>query len=372
MKQRKDALVFVGSLNRPVPHFTAANGRGITTLALDESTGKLRRLAELGGMDNPTYLAVLPSRGMLYATSEVFGAADGSVRAYAYEHATGSLVPQGDRQSTRGSLSAHCSTDRDGRYVFVANYAHETRDEKPGRHVVAYAIQPDGALSATISEHAHSGAGPHADRQGVPHAHCVAAAPDNRFALVTDLGTDSVASYRIDPAGSGLLPPATEPLRLAPGSGPRHLVFHPLLDCVYVVNELDNTLYRLGYTRTDGTLCLQQTIDALPAASTPSYAADIAVSNDGRFLYASFRGADCIVVFALASDGAIAKRAALYPSGGRTPRSFALSPSNRFLLAANQDSDNLVVWRLDETSGCVVDKVDELSMGTPMCVKVIA
>lgn len=372
MKQRKDSLVFVGSLNRAVPHFSAANGRGITTFSLDESTGKLRRLAELGGMVNPTYLAVLPSRGTLYATSEVFGDVEGSVGAHAYGDPDGTLAPRGNRRSTRGSLSAHCSTDRDGRYLFVANYAHETREENPGRHVVAYAIEPDGTLSEAVSEHAHSGSGSRADRQQVPHAHCVVASPDNRFALVSDLGTDSVFSYPIDQDGRGLLPPRIEPVHLAPGSGPRHLVFHPLLDCVYVVNELDNTLCRLSYARTNGALSLLQTIGALPGDSTPSYAADLAISNDGRFLYASFRGADCIGVYALDADGAIAELRALQPSGGTMPRSFALSPSNRFLLAANQDSDNLVVWRLDETSGCLADKADDVSIGTPMCVKLIA
>lgn len=109
----------------------------------------------------------------------------------------------------------------------------------------------------------------------------------------------------------------------------------------------------------------------MPADSPASHAADVAISNDGRFLYASFRGADCIGVYALASDGAIVERRGFHPSGGRTPRSFTLSPSNRFLLAANQDSDSLVVWRRDEASGCIVGKADETRIGTPMCVKVI-
>jgi 6-phosphogluconolactonase len=372
MTQRNEALVFVGSLNRAVPHFGQANGRGITTLALDETSGKLRHLAEFGDVDNPTYLAVAPDRARLYATSELYGVTEGSVTAFAYDNTSGALTPVGERQSTRGSLSAHCSTDRDGRYVFVANYAHETPDELPGRHVLAYAIQGDGSLSAAVSEAAHRGAGPRADRQGAPHVHCIVASPDNRFALVTDLGTDTVSSYRIDPAGGGLLPPDIAPLRLAPSSGPRHLAFAPSHDSVYVVNELDNTLCHLHYARDTGALTLQQTIEGLPEDSPPSYAADLAISNDGRFLYASFRGADGIGVYALANDGAIGACVGLFPSGGRTPRSFTLSPSNRFLLAANQDSDSLVVWRRDAASGALLDQADEIAIGTPMCVKVIA
>jgi 6-phosphogluconolactonase len=392
-------LLFVGSLNHAVPHFEAANGRGITTLSLDENTGKLRMLSVSGGMDNPTYLAVVPSRTMLYATSETFGDAEGFIASYRYDVVTGALTPVGVRRPTRGSLSAHCSTDRSGRYAFVANYAHETPGEVPGKHVVAYAIQADGSLSAAVGEFAHAGSGPVAKRQGVPHAHCVVASRDNRFALVPDLGADTVTSYRIDD-DEGLLAPDIAPVQMKPGSGPRHLVFHPTLDCVYVANELDNTLCRLAYDRAGGALSSQQTIDALngiaepeaeanadarvdavhasdvtatnSAAGAAAAAADIAISADGRFLYASFRGVDCIGVYALAEDGSIVARNGLHPSGGRTPRSFTLSPSGRFLLAANQNSDTLVVWRLDDANGCIVEKADEIAIGTPMCVKCVA
>ncbi|CAL8481360.1 lactonase family protein [Caballeronia sp. S22] len=369
MKQHKETLVFVGSLNRAVPHFAAANGRGISILSLDEESGKLRQLNELGGMDNPTYLAVVPSRTMLYATSETFGDAEGFIASYRYDDATGTMTEIGERRATRGSLSAHCSTDRDGRYAFVANYAHETPGEAPGRHVVAYAVQADGSLSAAVREFAHSGSGPNQERQGVPHAHCVVASPDNQFALVTDLGTDTISTYRIGGEECALLAPEIEALRVKPASGPRHLVFHPTLDCVYVVNELNNTLCRLSYDRASGALAIEQTIEVDVASSA---AADIAIANDGRFLYASFRGADCIGVFALAEDGCIVECCGTHPSGGRTPRSFTLSPSGRFLLAANQNSDNLVVWRLDDANGCIVEKADQVEIGTPMCIKCVA
>ncbi|WP_175946383.1 lactonase family protein [Caballeronia sp. BCC1704] len=369
MRQPEHALVFVGSLNCAVPHFAAAHGCGITTLAIDERTGKLEPLAEVGGMDNPTYLAISPARKILYATSEVFGAPEGSIAAYSFDDATGAMTPLGERRPTRGSLTAYCSTDREGRHVFVANYAHETPEELPGRHVVSLPVRADGSLLEAAEEFAHRGAGPHADRQGVPHAHCIAVSPDNRFALVTDLGADTVSTYRIDADGSGLLPPFIEPLRVSPGSGPRHLVFHPQLARVYLVNELNNTLCRLDYDVANGALKVGQVIDALPADCAPSHAADIAVSRDGRWLYASFRGADCIGVYALGTDGDITGRRQLHTSGGKTPRSFALSPANRYLLVANQDSDRLVVWKLDGETGCIVEKADECDIGTPMCVK---
>lgn len=372
MTTSNGALIFVGSLNRAVPHFETANGSGITTLRLDETTGKLSLLATLGGMDNPTYLAPLPARGVLYATSEVFGDAEGSIGAWRFDAQTGTLAPLGERRATRGSLSVFCTTDRAGRHAFVANYAHEARDETPGFHVASFPLHDDGTLLPARNAYRHDGHGPHADRQSVPHAHCIAPSPDNRFALVTDLGADTVSVYRIDTQGGGLLPPLREPLRLPAGSGPRHLAFHPSLPGVYVVNELNNTLSRLAYARENGGVALEQTIAALPDGLAGSHAADLAVSNDGRFLYVSFRGADCIGVYALADDGALAQRRGIHPSGGRTPRSFTLSPSNRFLLVANQDSDQLAVWRIDARSGALLDLADEARVGTPMCVKALA
>ncbi|WP_164707988.1 lactonase family protein [Paraburkholderia phosphatilytica] len=363
-------LVFAGSLTRAVPHFAAAHGTGITSFAFDETTGKLTRLSETGGVDNPTYLALLPARDMLYATSEVFGKAEGAISAFDIDRDTGALTAVGERHPTRGSLSAYCTTDKEGRYAFVANYAHETPGEQPGRHVVSFAIRDDGTLSPAVSEFTHRGAGPRADRQAVPHAHCVAVAPDNRFALVTDLGTDSIATYRIDDAGGGLqVWSEARTLRVAPGSGPRHLAFHPDGANVYLLDELDNTLCRLGYDRASGTLRLLQTVEGLPEGTRPSAAADIVVSNDGRFAYATFRGEDSVGGYALADDGAITGCCGHHPAGGRTPRAFTLSPSNRFLLVAAQDSDRLVVWRRDPHTGALVEKADEVEIGTPMCVK---
>ncbi|WP_250535723.1 lactonase family protein [Caballeronia sp. AZ10_KS36] len=328
--------------------------------------------AELGGMDNPTYLAISPAGKIIYATSEVFDEPEGSIAGYGFDDETGAMTPLGVRRVTRGSLTAYCSTDRDGRHVFVANYAHETPAELPGRHVASFPVREDGSLSEAAGEFTHRGAGPRADRQGVPHAHCIAVSPDNLFALVTDLGADTVSTYRIDANGSGLLPPSIEPLRVAPGSGPRHLVFHPQLACAYLINELNNTLCRLDYDAANGALTLSQAIDALPADCAPSHAADIAVSHDGRWLYASFRGADCIGVYALGPDGNITGRRQIHSSGGKTPRSFALSPANGYVLVANQDSDRLVVWKRDGETGCIVEQADACDIGTPMCVKTLA
>jgi 6-phosphogluconolactonase len=362
-------LVFVGCLNQAVPHFSAANGKGIAVFEFDDTTGTLSWLAEANDPINPTYFALLPERGMLYATSEVFGWHEGLISAYRIDAASGALTLVGSRQRTRGSLSAHCNTDRQGRCAFVANYSHETPGEEPGRHVVSFSIMADGSLTPAVSEFAHHGSGPRADRQGVPHPHCVVASLDNRFAVVPDLGADQLVTYRIDSAKACLVPTEVAPLRMAPGSGPRHLVFHPDGASAYVVNELSNTVCRLGYESDTGVLRLLQSVDGLPQDAAPSYAADVLISADGRYLYATFRGADSIGTYALDKKDGTILTASLSDSGGKTPRSFTLSPSGKFMLVANQDSDMLVSLRLDPDSGQPVEQADVLSIGTPLCVK---
>jgi 6-phosphogluconolactonase len=360
-------LVFAGCLNQAVPHFATANGRGIAVYDFDDSTGTLTPLAETRDIVNPTYLAVLPGRKLLYATSEVFGEPEGRVSAYRLDTASGALT-RINSQPTRGSLTAYCNTDLRAACVFVANYAHETAEELPGRHVASFAILADGALSPVVSEFAHSGSGPRSDRQSVPHGHCVVPSPDNRHAIATDLGTDELITYRLD-ATRGSLAECDHPsLKMPAGAGPRHFVFHPNGLAAYVVNELDSTISRLAYLPETGTPSMIETVRGLPEDDPSCAPADLHIAADGRFLYASFRGSDCIATYTLDPAGRIIATA-LQRTGGKSPRSFTLSPSGAHLLVANQDSDLLECFRLDPVSGCPSTRTDSVSVGTPMCVK---
>lgn len=367
---KTSTLVFVGCLNRSVPHFASANGRGIAAYAFDEATGKLTLLAEVTDVANPTYLATIASRGLLYATSETFGDAEGQISAYRIDRATGALALI-NRQPTRGSLTAYCNVDRQSACVFVANYGHETPAEIPGRQVVSFAVLGNGGVGPASSEFSHSGSGPRLDRQGLPHAHCIVPSPDNRFAIVTDLGTDELMTYRIDVANGRLEGLSAAPLRMRAGAGPRHVVFHPNGLIAYVVNELDSTVCSLAYSPGDGTLRVLDTVSASPEPTKASQPADLHVAQSGRFLYASIRGDDSMVTYALEGrTGAIVSISAR-PAGGRTPRSFALSPCGEYMLVALQDSDRLIVFRIDPSTGEPAEQVDEIVIGTPMCVKAV-
>jgi 6-phosphogluconolactonase len=361
-------VVFVGCLNRVVPHFAAANGRGIVTYSFDEATGKLELLAETTKVVNPTFLALDERRGQLYSTSEVFGEPEGIVSAYRIDPRAGALALI-NRQSTRGSLTAHCNVDRQGTMVFVANYGHEVAGETPRRQVASFMVLANGGLSPASSEFAHAGSGPKADRQSVPHAHCVVPSPDNRFAIVTDLGTDELITYRID-ADHGRLDRSDLPaLRMKAGAGPRHFLFHPNGVTSYVVNELDSTICRLAYSPANGELRRLDTIDVLPAKAGAGQPADVQIAADGRFLYASVRGENAVSTYRLEETTGKIVSTSVRGAGGNTPRSFALSPSGRFMLVALQDSDQLVVFRIDPATGAPAEEADRITIGTPMCVK---
>ena len=368
MNGQMRTLAFVGCLNREAPYFQGARGQGIAVFGFDEATGALTPLSVTSGIDNPTFLALHPGNSCLYATSEVFGWNEGTVTAYRVDPASGTLRYI-NKQPTQGSIAAHASVDRSGRYLLVANYGHGEPGEAPGQAAVVLSLRQDGGLGAASGGVAHAGSGPVAGRQDAPHPHCALASPDNRFVLVTDLGTDSVLSYDFD-AMSGQLTGPRHRLSLPPGSGPRHLAFHPGGRVLYVINELNSTVAALSYDPGDGSLAALQTVPALPQGfEGENHGADLHVSADGRLLYGSNRGHDSIAVHAIDPVSGRLSPLGHAPTGGPTPRSFALDPSGRFLLAANQNGDSVTVLGIDERSGTLRATGQGARVGTPMCVK---
>ena len=368
MSGQTRTLAFVGCLNREAPYFQGARGQGIAVYDFDEATGALAPLSVTSGVDNPTFLALHPGNSCLYATSEVFGWNEGVVTAYRVDPASGTLRYI-NKQPTQGSIAAHASVDRGGRYLLVANYSHGKPGEAPGQAVVALPLREGGGLGAPSCSVAHAGSGPVAGRQDAPHPHCVLASPDNRFALVTDLGTDSVLSYGFE-AASGQLTGPRHRLSLPPGSGPRHLAFHPDGRVLYVINELNSTVATLSYEPREASLAALQILPALPPGfKGENHCADLHVSADGRFLYGSNRGHDSIAAYAIDPASGHLSPLGHTATGGATPRSFALDPSGRFLLAANQNGDSLTVLGIGERGGMLRATGQGAQVGTPMCVK---
>lgn len=356
----RQLFLAVGSLNREAPYFQGARGEGLTVFAFDEATLDFERIVGTSSVDNPTFLSVDDGSGLVYANSEVFGWQEGTVSAFRFSPENGSLGYL-NKQATLGSIAAHNLLTNNGRFLLVANYG--MGEGGPDQSVAVFPRRDDGSIAPAITSVRHEGAlGTDVDRQERPHAHMVLELIGGGV-LVSDLGLDQLIEYSFDTDGNFARLGAVS---LPPGSGPRHIAQHPAGRYLFVSNELDSTVSVI--VRDNGRMVLQQTVSSLQAP-TASFGADIHLSPDGRFLYSSNRGDDSIAVFAVdGPDGALTLLE-IVPSGGATPRNFALTPSGNHLLVANQNSDAIVIFRRDAESGRIRDSGKRIAIGTPVCVR---
>ena len=314
---------FIGS-------FTAAGGPGIVTAAVSRDTGALTALSSLDGLPDPSYLTLSADGSTLYAVSET---TEGAVAAYRVAgdkpEQAGPPVPVGGSGPTHLSVFAG--------HVLAANYGSGS--------VTAVPVRPDGTLaSAASGVLAHTGSGPHPRRQLAPHAHHVQSDPSGRWAVSVDLGTDSV---RVCALTDGRLEVHRE-IALRPGSGPRHLAFHPDGSYAYVVNELTPTVTVCRWNAADACLKPLAESPVLPGAPAgDAYPSGIAVSPDGRFVWTATRGEDVLSTFAVEGEGL--RLVGTAPCGGHWPR--AIAESDGFLYAANERSGNVTWFAVDPDTG---------------------
>jgi 6-phosphogluconolactonase len=345
------------SLTVYVGTYTDGSSRGIYRFSFDPVTGATTAAVLAAETTNPSFLALHPSGRFLYAVGEIAGgdgARAGAVSAFSIEPGTGDLVLL-NQQPSEGIGPCHLVVDRTGRRVLVANYGSGT--------VAVLPVGSDGRLEPASSVQAHAGSGPVPGRQEKPHAHGVYLDPAQRFLLSPDLGADRVFVYRFD-AERGALEPHAAAL-LAPGSGPRHLAFHPNGKLLYVINELSSTITAFRYEA--GVLSALETITTLPDGfSGTNSTAEVEVSPDGRFLYGSNRGHDSLAVFRVDGTGRLTP-AGHFPVGGKTPRHFAIAPGGRFILAGHQGSGTIAVLRIDGASGVPVLVGSPLAVDKPVC-----
>ncbi|MEV0523017.1 lactonase family protein [Streptomyces sp. NPDC050439] len=317
--------------------FTAAGGAGILTVAVDPDSGALTVLGATETVADPSYLALSAAGDTLYAVSET---TDGAVVAYRLDgdkpEQTGPPVAVGGDAPTHLALHAG--------HVLTANYGSGS--------VSAVPVRPDGSLAPALSGVlAHTGSGPHPQRQQRPHAHQVLPDPSGRWVVSVDLGTDSVRVCELSAAGE---PTLRREVALRPGSGPRHLVFHPRGDRAYVLNELAPTLTICAWDTAEGTLKPLGEAAVLPGPTDgdgEAYPSEVVIAPDGRFLWTATRGQDVISVLALDEAGTRPRLAATVPCGGHWPRDLAIDPSGRFLYAANERSGDVTWFAVDPQTG---------------------
>jgi len=347
-------VVYVGT-------FPGANSKGIYRFSFDARTGMPSPAVLAAETPKPGMIALHPNGRFLYAaneTDEYQGKPGGSISAYAIREG-GQLDPLNVKASG-GPGPCFIAIDPTGRCALVAHYR--------GGSVSALPIGPDGRLGDVATLIQHTGAGIDAERQTHAYAHWIAPDPGNRHALACDLGLDKVICYGFDPATATLTRNDPPFARVRPGSGPRHLAFHPNGRWVYVISEMGSTITLFSYDGARGSLQEIQTVSTLPDdyAGT-STGAEIAVHPNGQFVYGSNRGDDSIVVFAVNRNSGKLKLVQRQPTLGRTPRGFAIDPTGRWLLVGNQDADEVRVFQISPDSGRLAPTADAVGIGAPVC-----
>jgi 6-phosphogluconolactonase len=356
-------LLFIGT-------YTTGSSEGIYTLWMNPETAELQPASIARGIPNPSFLALHPRRPCLYSvieTKDFEGEKGGAVASFKVDDGTGELRHLNSKP-TNGVDPCHLAVDATGRFLLAANYG--------GGSVTVFSLKEDGSLADKADFRQHHGSSINPERQRSPHAHSVTLDPSNRYIYAADLGLDKIMIYQLD-ASAGKLHPNDPPFAVTkPGSGPRHFCFHPDGGLAFLINELGNTVTSYRYERSNGSLRQLHTVPTLPANFTDhSTCADIHVHPNGRFVYGSNRGHDSIAIFALeesarASEGSTGALSLvdIIPTGGANPRNFAIDPTGRFLLAANQDSDSIVVFHIDPKTGRIFPTGRQNEVPTPVCI----
>lgn len=339
----------------------AGNPNGITVAAFDDDTGELTIVQQDDTVSECQYLNFHPSGKYLYATT-MDNSCD--LVAFAIDDATGHVSPI-NRVSAAGTSPCYVSVDDSAKNVMIVNYNNNGRG-----NVRVYPIDDDGQLQANSEMIEHDGGSVNPNRQQESHPHMIVTTPDNRFAIVPDLGTDKVYVYALD-AGAGKLSLHTT-LDLHPGAGPRHVSFHPSLPLMYVINELDSTVAVFEFNTDDDSWKHHKTLSTLPdgysdTVRIDSNCADIHVHPSAKFLYGSNRGHDSIVIYAL-DDAGIPSLIGHESTRGHWPRAFMITSNGKWLIAGNRYTDNVSVYAIDNDSG-LLTYTSNLALPAPIAFK---
>ena len=349
-------MVYIGS-------YSAVSGEGIYSFVLDGTTGQLTPQFAPIQVRNPSYLSLSSSKQYLYAvleTSELNGISGGGVAAYAIND-NGSLTPINSR-NTYGSDPCYLSTDSGNSFLVAANYGSGSFSVFP--------IEQQGAIKPCSLVVNHTGSGHDPERQASPHVHFSDFTPDGELICAVDLGLDEVKFYHLDKRTGDLQIDDKLTITLHPGSGPRHLVFREQGEWVYIVTELSSEIAVFKYI--DGQYKPRQYLSTLPADfKENNAAAALHLSPNGQFLYVSNRGHDSIAAFKVGEDGLLAQ-CGIYPAHGRGPRDFAINPQGDFLLVANEQSNEVVVLKLDSISGALAPTGISIKLHSPTCIQFLA
>lgn len=337
--------------------YTKESSEGVYVYKFNTLTGESEYVS-LAKVDNPSYLAV-------YSNNQIFAVSENE-KEPSYANALSLDIETGDitllnREETKGNAPCNIAVDPKGTFVVTSNYG--------GGSISAFRIKEDGKLSPVTQVISFSGKGTNEERQEAPHLHCVRFSPDGKYIFATDLGTDHIYRFDIQVTEEGdvLDEASLKKYKVADGSGPRHLEFHPAGDKMYLINELAGTV--IGFYYKDGELEEFQTIkaDLLNAQGS----GDIAISPDGKFVYASNRlKGDGIAIFSIHEQNGRMSKVGYQPTDIH-PRNMVITPDGKFLLVANMEGHTVEIYQMDHTTGLLRNIDKNILINMPVCLKFI-
>lgn len=343
--------------------YTTGKSKGIYVFRFNSNNGEAQWVSSTDSVTNPSFLAISPDGTKVYAVNETGGEQPGYVSAYDFDAATGQLYFL-NNQPTGGDHPCFITTDQTGKWVISGNYT--------GGNISVFPVKTDGSLAHYVQKVQHTGSSANKSRQEKAHVHATFFSPDYKYVLAPDLGTDKVMLYLFNPTAKEPLQPAPMPFITSdPGNGPRHLDFHPNQRFVYVLEELSGSIKAYRYN--NGFMTAIQSIATHPAdyAGQPG-SADIHVSPNGKFLYASNRGEENnLAIFSIDQHSGKLTAAGYQAIPGKGPRNFVIDPSGNFLLVANQHTSNIVIYKINQQTGQLQKTLRQIEVPNPVCLKLL-
>jgi len=345
---------YVGSSNGNLSH-------SIYLCELDTDLKAFVVVDSFSGVQGSSYLDFSPEQKYLFAINQERwnqGTVYSTVSSFSVEAGT-QVLKLINSQSSQGSGICHIHCSKAGDYIFAANYG--------SGHATALPVNENGEIAPASSVVIGEGSGLIERRQEGPHAHQVMLDPGQNFLLVPDLGTDKVMIYAFDKESGVLTPNPAQPyFSLPPGSGPRHLAFHPDGKSLYIVNELNSTLTACSYDGSDGTITMLNSLSTVEDTHTGmKYPAAVRVHPNGKYVYASTRGENsCISSFEIKEQGTVS-RIQVMEQVPNWPRDFNVDPSGKYMLVAGERSNDIRLYLIDTETGLLSETSSTLELSAP-------
>lgn len=342
-----------------------ADGIYVSVLNLDSGEMTTPKLA--AKVYKPAFMCMHPRLPVVYCVTETMqkdAEHPATITSFSYDADAMSLTKI-NSQSVEGDIPCYVSTTLDGKFALVANYTSGS--------VAVYPIADNGELKSASDLVVHEGkAGPSKDRQEKAHAHSILPDPSGKWIVAADLGLDQVRIYQLDTSSGKLKPAPTPSFDLPPGSGPRHISFHPDENLAFIINELASTLTSARWDPAKGTMSLIETQKTIPDSfEGHNTTAEVLIHPLGGHIFSSNRGHDSITTFELNLSNGRIRHTGNYPTGGKTPRNFRIDPTGQFMLVENQDSDTIHSMLIGQTSGKLLPTGHVIKQPMPACIKFI-